>query len=158
MHETISRFQTASLYSNEEIYSSLGVGNTRGVRVNLNEDRTVKRIAIFTSIPTPRQLAENPYHDRLEGDILIYTGEGKAGEQSVSGANARIIEQLQQKFQFMASFKLLEDVIKTSESDAGATWDFLNTYVDIKKSRSMQENKHERSGFSSFGFIPHHNA
>ena len=41
----------------------------------------------------------------------------------------------------MASFKLLEDVIKTSESDAGATWDFLNTYVDIKKSRSMQENK-----------------
>lgn len=98
MHESISRFQTASLYSNEEIYSSLGVGNTRGVRVNLNEDRTVKRIAIFTSIPTPRQLAENPYHDRLEGDILIYTGEGKAGEQSVSGANARIIEQLQQKF------------------------------------------------------------
>jgi HJR/Mrr/RecB family endonuclease len=93
-------------YSNDEIYKSLGVGNTGGVRVKKLQTDEVQRIVIFTSIPTARQIVENPYHDRLEGDVLIYTGTGKEGEQSVSGPNARIIEQELQKFPIYAFIQI----------------------------------------------------
>jgi hypothetical protein len=102
MSEIYSSFSVTSLYSNDEIYKSLGVGNTGGVRVKKLPTGEVQRIVIFTSIPTVRQIAENPYQDRIEGDILIYTGTGKAGGQTVSGPNARIIEQELHKFPIYA--------------------------------------------------------
>jgi 5-methylcytosine-specific restriction protein A len=106
MSETVTAFDVSSLYSNEQIFKSLGVGNTGGIRVKRGADGEIKRIAIFTSIPTARQLAENPYHDRMEGDTLIYTGAGKAGEQVVSGANARIVEQQLKKFPIYAFIQM----------------------------------------------------
>jgi hypothetical protein len=52
MSEIYNSFSITSLYSNDEIYKSLGVGNTGGVRVKRLPSGTVQRIAIFTSIPT----------------------------------------------------------------------------------------------------------
>jgi hypothetical protein len=106
MDEIYNSFSVTTLYSNDEIYKSLGVGNTGGVRVKKLPTGEVQRIAIFTSIPTARQIMENPYHDRLEGDVLIYTGTGKTGEQTVSGPNARIIEQELQKFPIYAFIQI----------------------------------------------------
>jgi HJR/Mrr/RecB family endonuclease len=37
--------------------------------------------------------SENPYHDRIEGDILIYTARGRTGDQQLTGRNKRILEQ-----------------------------------------------------------------
>jgi hypothetical protein len=37
--------------------------------------------------------AENPYHDRIEGNILIYTAQGREGDQALTGRNKRLIEQ-----------------------------------------------------------------
>jgi hypothetical protein len=67
-------------------------------RVKINPSGEVDRMVIFTSVPTARQLVENPYHDRLEGDVLIYTGAGRAGDQSVSGPNSRLIQQQDKQF------------------------------------------------------------
>lgn len=36
---------------------------------------------------------ENPYHDRVEGDILVYTAQGREGDQALTGRNKRLIEQ-----------------------------------------------------------------
>jgi hypothetical protein len=47
----------------------------------------------MTSVQDFHISGENPYHDRLEGDILTYTAAGKKGEQSLSGPNRRVIEQ-----------------------------------------------------------------
>ncbi len=93
MNEVQSSFQVSRLYSNEEIYRSLSIGNAGGVRVKTSASGAVERVVIFTSLPTARQLAENPYHDRMEGDVLIYTGAGLEGDQSVTGVNARIVQQ-----------------------------------------------------------------
>jgi len=106
MSEYYNCFSTTDLYSNEEIFKSLAVGNTGGIRIKKTPQGEIRRIAIFTSIPTARQIAENPYHYRLEGDILTYTGAGKAGEQSVTGYNARIIEQEEQKFPIYAFIQI----------------------------------------------------
>jgi HJR/Mrr/RecB family endonuclease len=89
----LDTFELGQLYSNEEIYTSLGVGNAGGVRADILEDGSLRRLVIMTSAPDARQLAENPYHDRIEGDFLIYTGAGRLGNQNLSGINARIVQQ-----------------------------------------------------------------
>jgi hypothetical protein len=43
-------------------------------------------------------LLENPYVDRLEADVLVYTGTGLSGHQNLSGPNARLQQQPDQKF------------------------------------------------------------
>lgn len=91
-------FTVGNLYSSEEIQQSLGVGNAGGVRVSVGESGRVRRVAIMTSVPTARQATENPYHDRIEGDILVYTGSGREGEQSLAGANKRLPQQLTDDF------------------------------------------------------------
>ncbi len=106
MSREVSAFKVSELYSNEEVYHSLAVGNAGGVRVSIGPSSEVRHIVVFTSIPTARQLAENPYHDRLEGDILIYTGAGRAGNQSVSGANARLAQQQAEKFPIYAFIQM----------------------------------------------------
>ena len=94
----IDVFEVDQLYSNQELYASLGVGNAGGVRSKVRSGGTVERLVVLSSVPEARYRNENPYHDRLENDILIYTGAGKTGEQSISGPNARITQQLDHDF------------------------------------------------------------
>jgi HJR/Mrr/RecB family endonuclease len=79
-------------YSNEEIFKSLKVSNAGGIRLSL-QDRVVLRAVIMTSLQDFHGSGENPYHDRLEGDILTYTAAGKLGQQTLAGVNNRLIEQ-----------------------------------------------------------------
>jgi hypothetical protein len=88
----IESLVVGQLYSNEEIFKSLKVSNAGGIRLSL-QDKTVQRAAIMTSVQDLHGAGENPYHDRLEGDILTYTAAGKIGQQTLSGANSRLIEQ-----------------------------------------------------------------
>lgn len=93
----ISEFIIDFLYSNEEIFKSLHVANAGGVRVSI-KDRMVFKAAIMTSFQQLHSKLENPYHDRLENEILTYTATGKIGEQTLSGMNNRIIEQKMTNF------------------------------------------------------------
>jgi hypothetical protein len=88
----IEALKVGELYSNDEIFKSLKVSNAGGIRLGLR-DKTVLRAAIFTSVHSFHNSGENPYHDRLEGDVLTYTAAGKLGQQTLSGANSRLIEQ-----------------------------------------------------------------
>ena len=47
----------------------------------------------MTSVQGIHGAGENPYHDRLEGDVLTYTAAGKLGQQTLAGVNNRLIEQ-----------------------------------------------------------------
>ena len=91
--QQINEFKLGQMYSSEEIQQSLGVGNAGGVRVAIGNEDCVRRVVIMTSVPTARQARENPYHDRMEGDILVYTGAGREGEQSLAGVNKRLPQQ-----------------------------------------------------------------
>ena len=155
MSEIYTSFSITSRYSNDAIYTSLGVGNTGGVRVKKFPAGEVQRIAVFTSIPTARQLAENPYHDRLEGDILIYTGTGKAGEQTVSGPNARIIEQERQKFPIYAFIQ----VGNRRDTAIGAKrWGFLGLLEYLRRYQEEQiDSRGEKRTAWVFEFRVHTN-
>jgi len=81
------------MYSNEEIRRSLHVGNAGGVRVSLGDQGVARRVVIMTTLPTARQERENPYHDRIENGVLVYTAAGLEGDQTLGGVNRRVPEQ-----------------------------------------------------------------
>lgn len=91
--EENSFFSVGELYSSAEIQRSLQVGNAGGVRVCLTPHGTVTRAVIMTSLLDTKQVKENPYHDRIEEDVLVYTGAGREGNQSLGGINKRIPQQ-----------------------------------------------------------------
>jgi hypothetical protein len=120
--EAVSSFHVGSLYSSEDIQTALKVGNAGGIRVSLAEDGSARRTVILTSAPTARQLSENPYHDRIENDILVYTGAGLEGVQTLGGVNMRIPQQLG------ADFPAYGFVLVGSRRDASIgpkRWKFL---------------------------------
>jgi HJR/Mrr/RecB family endonuclease len=93
----IDALTVGQLYSNEEIFKALKVSNAGGIRLSL-QGKSVQRAIIMTSVQRFHGSGENPYQDRLEGGILIYTAAGKLGEQTLAGTNNRLIEQI--KFSF----------------------------------------------------------
>jgi hypothetical protein len=62
--------------------------------MSIADDGSVRRAVILTSVPTARQLTENPYHDRIENDILVYAGARREGDQTLGGVNKRLPQQL----------------------------------------------------------------
>lgn len=91
-------FSPADVYTHEEVYRSLGVGNAGGIRFSIDSNGRIQRAVLLTSVPTGRISGENPYHDRVEGDVLVYTGAGQEGNQALGGANKRLLEQATEAF------------------------------------------------------------
>jgi hypothetical protein len=89
----ITGFKVGDLYSHEEVYRSLSVGNAGGIRPAVCPDGNLRRLVIFTTAPSARVARENPYADRMEEDVLVYTAAGREGSQNLAGVNARIADQ-----------------------------------------------------------------
>ena len=81
----ISAFNIGHLYSHEEVYRSLSVGNAGGIRPSIRADGNLARLVIFTAAASAKIARENPYADRMEGDILVYTAAGREGSQNLTG-------------------------------------------------------------------------
>lgn len=122
MSSEIHIFHVGTLYSSEEIQSALAVGNAGGIRMSVAYDGSVRRAVILTSTPNARQLSENPYYDRIENDILVYTGAGREGEQTLGGVNKRLPQQLDTNFPIY-SFILVSS--RRDRSVGPKRWKFL---------------------------------
>jgi len=86
-------FRVGETYTHDEVYRCLKVGNAGGIRPNIGDDGEIRRLVVMTSEPSARILGENPYYDRVEGDILVYTAAGREGQQDFSGINRRLLDQ-----------------------------------------------------------------
>ena len=90
----VSSFRVGETYTNDQIRLSLDLENLGGIRPSLDANRNVRHVAILTTDEgSGKLLAENPYKDRIEGNILLYTAQGREGDQALSGRNKRLIEQ-----------------------------------------------------------------
>jgi HJR/Mrr/RecB family endonuclease len=90
----IDRFKVGETYTNDQIRFSLDLENLGGIRPSLDSNRGIRHVAIMTAAEDSGRLSsENPYHDRIEGNILIYTAQGREGDQALAGRNKRLIEQ-----------------------------------------------------------------
>ena len=89
----ITEFVIDQYYDNHDIYKSLTIQNVGGVRPKIVSG-VLQFIVVTTSTDEANiSFARNPYADRIEGDLLIYTAAGLMGNQSLSGVNKRIVEQ-----------------------------------------------------------------
>lgn len=87
-------FKVGETYTNDQIRFSLDLENLGGIRPSLDSNRRVRHVAIMSAAENSgKVLTDNPYRDRIEGNILIYTAQGREGDQSLAGRNKRLIEQ-----------------------------------------------------------------
>ena len=92
-HE-VSEFEVGQVYSNDELRFTLNVENLGGIRPALDGQGNVRHIALITAEKNSGKLfSDNPYMDRIEGDVLVYTAQGRVGDQQLRGRNKRLIEQ-----------------------------------------------------------------
>src|SRR5437868_2781352 len=92
--DKLSSFTVGDTYTNDQIRFSLDLENLGGIRPALDAMGRVRHVAIMTAVEDSGRLStENPYCDRIEGNILIYTAQGREGDQALSGRNKRLIEQ-----------------------------------------------------------------
>ena len=90
----LTHFQVGEHYTNDQIRFSLDLENLGGIRPSLDARGNLRHLALLTADADSGKLQiENPYCDRIEGDVLVYTAQGKAGDQNLSGRNKRLIEQ-----------------------------------------------------------------
>lgn len=90
----VTAFHVGEVYTNDQIRFSLELENLGGIRPSVDARKNLRHLAIITvAEQSARSLAENPYHDRIEGDVLIYTAQGREGDQQISGRNKRLLEQ-----------------------------------------------------------------
>ena len=90
----VSSFTVGETYTNDQIRFALDVENLGGIRPALDASRNVRHVAILTaSDKSGRLRTENPYQDRIEGDVLTYTAQGREGDQELTGRNKRLVEQ-----------------------------------------------------------------
>jgi hypothetical protein len=94
MFDPINSFTVGELYTNDDVRFSLNVENLGGIRPALDAQGRVRHLAIITSdLETDRNISENPYADRIEGNVLTYTAAGREGDQALTGRNKRLVEQ-----------------------------------------------------------------
>jgi HJR/Mrr/RecB family endonuclease len=92
--DAITAFKVGEFYTNDQIRFSLGLENLGGIRPSVDSRKNLRHIVILTAAEQSGKLqAENPYHDRIEGEVLLYTAQGREGDQELSGRNRRLIEQ-----------------------------------------------------------------
>src|ERR1035437_570968 len=90
----VSEFRVGDLYTNDQIRFALAVENLGGIRPALDAPENLRHVVILTAAEDSGKLhSENPYHDRIEGDVLTYTAQGRVGNQELAGRNKRLIEQ-----------------------------------------------------------------
>lgn len=91
-------------YSNDQIKYALEVSNLGGIRPKLKNNE-LDFIVLITSTEENKNIIRNPYADKIENDILTYTGAGLKGDQEVSGVNKRIIEQAEKPIPILGFLK-----------------------------------------------------
>lgn len=87
-------FEVGRHYTNDQIHYALEVSNLGGIRPRLNSQNNLDFIVLITSAEENKRAVRNPYADRIEGNVLTYTGAGLKGEQNISGVNKRLLEQV----------------------------------------------------------------
>ncbi len=87
-------FEIGRYYTNDQIHYALEVSNLGGIRPKLNSQNNLDFIVLITSVEENKKAIRNPYADRIEGNVLTYTGAGLKGEQNIAGVNKRLLEQV----------------------------------------------------------------
>ena len=130
-----TEFRVGDLYTNDQIRFALNVENLGGIRPSIDAKKNLRHLAILTiAEESERDRLENPYRDRIEGDVLTYTAQGREGDQQLTGRNKRLLEQYstpvpflgfinvgRQTYRFLGLLELLRHSQETQFDRRGAS-------------------------------------
>jgi hypothetical protein len=131
--DDLTFFKVGETYTNDQIRLSLDLENLGGIRPSLDSEGNVRHVAIMTAAEDSGKLStENPYHDRIEGNVLTYTAQGREGDQVLAGRNKRLVEQYKiptpffgfsnigrQRYRFLGLLELLRHYQETQADKRG---------------------------------------
>ncbi|MEM2386243.1 MAG: hypothetical protein QXO67_04595, partial [Candidatus Bathyarchaeia archaeon] len=84
------------ILSNTEISRIFNVCTRRGIRYSGSLKTGIRHVVLTTVLnKTPEESVENPYNDRFEGENLLYTGEGRLGDQQMKRGNLGLKMQME---------------------------------------------------------------
>src|SRR2546425_6233092 len=90
----LTEFLVGEKYTNDQIRFALDLENLGGIRPAVDANKNLRHLTIMTAAHTyEKNIAENPYNDRIESGILTYAAQGRRGDQEITGRNRRILEQ-----------------------------------------------------------------
>jgi hypothetical protein len=139
----IDQFKVGETYTNDQIRFSLDLENLGGIRPSLDSNGTVRHVAIMTAAEDSGRLsAENPYHDRIEGNILIYTAQGREGDQALQVVTSGLLSSTLSRRRFLDS---LTSVARHTDSLACS-----NCCATIRRIRPTRRGFFEKYGYLSF--------
>ena len=70
----LTEFIVGEKYTNDQIRFALNVENLGGIRPSVDKNKKLNHLAILTTTEMyEKNISENPYKDRIENNILIYT-------------------------------------------------------------------------------------
>lgn len=91
--------KAGNILSNREISRIFNVCTRRGIRYSGNLKAGISHVVLTTVLnKTPEESVENPYNDRVEGESLLYTGEGRIGDQQMTKGNLVLKMQMEKHF------------------------------------------------------------
>jgi len=91
--------KAGDVFSNWEISRVFNVCTRRGIRYSRSLKTGVNHVVLTTVLnKTPEESIENPYNDRFEGESLLYTGEGRVGDQQMTRGNLALKMQMEKHF------------------------------------------------------------
>lgn len=132
--QQLSEFKVGQLYTNDEIRFALEVENLGGIRPSVDAQRNLRHVVVLTAAEDSGKLhAENPYHDRIEGDVLTYTAQGREGDQELKGRNKRLVEQYSMPVPFFGFVNVGKQ-----------TYRFLGLLELLRHSQEMQTDKRKQ--------------
>lgn len=105
-------FIPGEVYTNDQIYKFFGVSNAGGIRPSIGEKGKLDFVILMTTKEGANYKFVNPYSDKIEDGILVYTGAGSAGDQQLSGVNKRITEQFENPVPIIFFIKEARGVIR----------------------------------------------
>jgi len=88
-------------FSNKDVSRMFDVCAQRGIRYSRSLRSKVNHVVLITAFhKTPEDLVRNPYEDRKTDTRLLYTGEGRYGDQKMERGNMVLKQQMEKTIQF----------------------------------------------------------
>ncbi len=85
--------------TNRYISEMFNVCAQRGIRYSGSLKTGIKHVVLITALhKTPEDLIRNPYKDRKINNRLLYTGEGRFGDQKMERGNWVLKQQMEKKY------------------------------------------------------------
>ncbi|MEM1539520.1 MAG: YDG/SRA domain-containing protein [Candidatus Bathyarchaeia archaeon] len=91
--------ERGDILSNREISRIFHVCTKRGIRYHGSLRNGIKHVVLITVLhKTPEESVQNPYNDRVTEKYLLYTGEGRVGNQKMERGNLALKIQMEKKY------------------------------------------------------------